>query len=528
MSKQLLLLLIFFSLPFYNVKTEKAFYPETDFFTQDNQFFLHTVERGQTVYSISVMYNVSVDDIYRLNPESKKVIRIGEMLKIPQVSGSYFYHTIQPKETLYGVAQRYNMKGEDIIAANQGLSVETFTIGKIIRIPTNMVTTPIQGGNEALNISHANSLLSQVYLPIEVNTINIALLLPFGTKEYNAIQNAPKNQMVEYYEGFLLALRDLKKQGVSVILQPYDIGTDAKDIPAILNKKEMQDIHLLIGGHYDEQIKLLSRFSRERNIPYVIPLRSQSNEPFDNPNVFQINTPQSIQYSKVSLSFISKFSRDNIILVSNETGASNKKEFIDILKQDLQDRKIPYKTATMGLNFYNDVNILSNANQNNVFIPDDDTEETLSKLTATLKSVIENQPEISLSLFGYPDWQTRTAKFSDVFFRLNTTFYTVFYADPISSDVKEFYSMFYKYYSRVLESTFPKYGMLGYDTGMYFIRLINMYGSKFDSKVNDLRYKGVQTDFHFERVNNWSGFINTNMYFINYRPDYSITKTQIK
>jgi len=529
MSKRLFLLFAILSLSFYNVKSEGAFYSEAVFFSQDDNFFLHTIERGQTVYSISIMYNVSVDDIYRLNPESRKVIRAGDVLKIPQESSSYIYHTIQPQETLYGLSQKYHMKGEDIIAANEGLSVQTFLIGKTIRIPTNLVTTPIQGGNEAVNSSKTNSLLSQVYSSSEVNTVKVALLLPFGTED-TTVQRAVQNQVVEYSEGFLLALRDLKKEGISINLQLYDTGSDTKKIPAILKEKEMKDIDLLIGGLSDDQIKLLSRFAKENNIPYVIPFTS-SNEPVNNSDVYLINTPQSYMYSKASLAFINKYGKNsNVIIVSDETGgAANKKEFTDLLKQDLQDRNIAYKTVAFGANFYNDITASLNRSQANVVVPSDDSAETLSKLIPLLESIIENQPDISMSLFGYPRWQAQSAKYSSDFFRLNTTFYTLFYADPTSQDVKDFYSAFYKWYTRVLDNSFfPKYGILGYDMGMYFIRLIHTYGSPFYSHINDLKYKGVQTDFHFERLNNWGGFINTNMYLINYNTDYSITKNFVK
>ena len=39
---------------------------------QGSDIFYHTIERGQTVYAIATMYGVSVEDIYRLNPEVKK------------------------------------------------------------------------------------------------------------------------------------------------------------------------------------------------------------------------------------------------------------------------------------------------------------------------------------------------------------------------------------------------------------------------------------------------------------------------
>ena len=529
MCKRLLLLFVISFLSIYhNVKSVEAFHPESTFFTQDDQYFLHTIERGQTVYSISLMYNVSIEEVYKLNPESRNVIRVGDVLKIPQESGSYIFHTIQSQETLYGLSQRYHMKGEDIIAVNPGLSVETFSIGKIIRIPTNRVTSPIQGGNEAINSSRINSLLSRVYPPKEVNIIKIALLLPFGVKDNISAQNAPKSRIVEYYEGFLLALKDIKKEGISINLIIRDTGSNTKEIPFILKEKEMQDINLLIGGISDEQIKLLSRFSKEKSIPYVIPFTPRSNEPFNNPNAYQINTPPFVQYAKASLAFSNKYGKDNIILVSDETGASNQKEFINLLKEDLQDRKIPYKTITYGSYFFNDIKILLSNNQKNVVVLSDDSPETLSKLMPQLKTAVENQPGVSLSLFGYPAWQAYSSKFSDDFFRLNTTFYTTFYSDPTSSEVKTFYNTFYKWYTRVLENSFPKYGILGYDTGMYFTRLIYTYGARFDSNVNGLKYKGIQTDFYFERMNNWSGFINTNMYLINYNSDYSIIKNIVR
>jgi len=528
MSKRLFLLLVILTVFFNNVKSKDAFYPEPVFFTQDDDFFLHTIERGQTVYSIAIMYNVTVEDIYRLNPGSRKVIRAGEVLKIPQESSSYLYHTIQPQETLYGLSQKYHMKGEDIIAANPGLSVKTFTIGKIIRIPTNLVTTPIQGGNEVVNSSKTNSLLTQTSPSIEINNIKVALFLPFGIKD-TTVQKTVQNQVVEYYEGFLLALEDLKKERISVYMHPYDIGNGTKELQDSLKKKEMKDVDLLIGGLSDEQIKLLSRFAKENNIPYVIPFAPLTNEPVNNSNVYQINTPQSYMYSKASLAFINKYGNNNNIIIVSDSSASNKKEFTDLLKQDLQDRNIAYKTVSFGVNFYNDITASLNRSQTNVIVPSDDSAETLSKLIPPLEAIAESQPDLSLTLFGYSRWQSLSAKYSSDFFRLNTTFFTLFYADPTSPDVKAFYSTFYKWYTRVLDNSFfPKYGILGYDMGLYFIRLIHTYGSPFYSHINDLNYNGLQTDFYFERLSNWGGFINTNMYLISYNSDYSITKNIVK
>ena len=42
-------------------------------YAQENQsYFLHTIEKGQSLYSISKMYNVTTSDIIRLNPAVTK------------------------------------------------------------------------------------------------------------------------------------------------------------------------------------------------------------------------------------------------------------------------------------------------------------------------------------------------------------------------------------------------------------------------------------------------------------------------
>ncbi|MGL4491567.1 MAG: LysM peptidoglycan-binding domain-containing protein, partial [Tannerellaceae bacterium] len=117
--------------------------------------FTHTIERGQTVYAIATMYGVTPEDIYKLNPTSKTVIKIGDKLIIPQKrtdlqdtqEQAYTFHTIAPKETLYSLSRSNNVTPQQIIEENPGLTAATFKIGRTIRIPqssTNQTTTVIK------------------------------------------------------------------------------------------------------------------------------------------------------------------------------------------------------------------------------------------------------------------------------------------------------------------------------------------------------------------------------------------------
>lgn len=109
----------------------------------NNTFTKHTVKIGETAYSVAVAYQTTVDEIYKLNPESRSGVKIGQVLKVPvavsepvkNVSNSRLTHTIQPKETLFSVSQKYRITVSELLKANPGLSESTFSIGREINIP---------------------------------------------------------------------------------------------------------------------------------------------------------------------------------------------------------------------------------------------------------------------------------------------------------------------------------------------------------------------------------------------------------
>ena len=62
---------LFFSFISVSLYSQSNHKKASTIYEQSDDIFYHTIERGQTVYAIATMYGVSVDDIYRLNPESK-------------------------------------------------------------------------------------------------------------------------------------------------------------------------------------------------------------------------------------------------------------------------------------------------------------------------------------------------------------------------------------------------------------------------------------------------------------------------
>ena len=110
---------------------------------QDNGYITHTVTRGQTLFSIAKQYGTTIEIIVRNNPGSAKSLAVGQELKIPRnrQSGSdkennaverngKLYHTIKSKETLFSLGKKYGVTPDEICAANPGISISNFPIGR--------------------------------------------------------------------------------------------------------------------------------------------------------------------------------------------------------------------------------------------------------------------------------------------------------------------------------------------------------------------------------------------------------------
>lgn len=77
--------------------------------------------------------------------------------------------------------------------------------------------------------------------------------------------------MVEYYEGFLMAVDSLKRTGISLDLYVYDCGKEVSTLNTILAKNEMKSMNIIFGPMHQNQIKPLSDFAEKNDIRLVIP-----------------------------------------------------------------------------------------------------------------------------------------------------------------------------------------------------------------------------------------------------------------
>ena len=567
-------------------------------YAQENvTFFLHTIEKGQSLYSIASMYGISQADIVRLNPGTDERIYAGQTLRIPQSTDNTLaptFHTIVEGETLYSLTRRYHTTAKAICDANPGLSAQNFRAGQVICSPVadkNLATEDkksapqqnVQNPAESpcrdmhkvkrretvFSISRKYGITEEQLIAanpeikdkekldrgswlcipypqkqteqtptqepariptdaelFQANTekarrfksIKAAIVLPF----YDVVQSEAA-RMIEYYEGFLMAVDSLKRTGTSIDLYTYNSGNESASLSTLLSKPEMKQMDIIFGPLYQSHIQPLADFAQKNDIRLVIPFTSKDNTVFRNPNVYQINTPQSYLYSEVYDHFLRQFAGANVIFIEASQGTRDKAEFIKGLKEELRRKGITTSSLKEDATTESLKSVLA-AGRENVFIPTSGTNVTLINLLPKLTMLVREVPEQSIHLFGYPEWQTYTKDHLDAFFELDTYFYSSFYTNNLLPAAVHFTKSYQKWYGKDMDERYPKFGMLGFDTGYFFLKGLSNYGSEFEKDIQQLDLIPIQTGFKFQRVNNWGGFINRKVFFVHFTKNFELLK----
>lgn len=113
-------------------------------------YISHRVTQGETVFSITQKYQISEEDLFRLNPEVRNGLKENTILIIPKdlktvanpENGDVTFktHKVKRRETIFGIASLYGTTVEEIKKYNRHLYANELKRGEEIKIPIKRVT----------------------------------------------------------------------------------------------------------------------------------------------------------------------------------------------------------------------------------------------------------------------------------------------------------------------------------------------------------------------------------------------------
>lgn len=108
--------------------------------------FYYTIKAGDTLYNISQQFGVSVDEIMRANPGiNPNNLQIGQVICIPRAvtptppvppCPNGFYYSIRPGDTYFSISRQFGVSIDALIRANPGVNPDNLQVGQIICVPS--------------------------------------------------------------------------------------------------------------------------------------------------------------------------------------------------------------------------------------------------------------------------------------------------------------------------------------------------------------------------------------------------------
>lgn len=571
------LLVICCGLPAQNVTVAKS---SEIVVIRGKNFYLHTVQPGQTLYSICKAYGVTVDEIKSLNDKQDNNLSLYEVLKIPYVEpfvqqdGKYYYHKVSKGETLYSIARSYKIKPKRLLRFNTEYSHnEPLAVGAVLRLPlkeieipvrtevqqvqivrqkevekpvdtenTGIVSektvvrqdsvTPVRETSEQL-ITHEDTgipdYISEVVMPGDP-FVKIALMLPFSAKDYPLfidtlvgkvpVKISPRaEQFIAFYEGVLLAVDSLKSRGYKIDLHVYDTERNADKMYYLAQEINQLRPDLILGPVYGSVYKSMAGYLQNKQIPMIYPLSSRSENFGEYPNFVQVNPSSAALTSAMTDWLREQINEANVVYIDTRTGS-------EYSSADVAERQ-GFKTSVKqvgGINIFNwDTHTIPLDSLRGLLSPE---RENIMVLPVTKEAeVTKILPLLSaltdgyrITVVGLPEWQTFTSVDHETYYKLNTKIFSYSYIDNASEPAKAMAEKYRKYFYTEPNSLVFK----AFDLGLYFIDLAVRYRDRTLEAIEFFPANGAFSRFRFEKRQYKAGVENRSFFIVNYGSDYKL------
>ena len=516
--------------------------------------YSHVVLEKQTLYSICKAYEVSVEDIYQLNPAlrenglkknsiiiipSKEAVKPAQLqeaaaapvvaetkpeveVKAPKKSKDTRIHIAKWYEDLDVIAEQYGVTADDIIKANnlkgRKLSKRQKLIipypgEAVVQIPEESTEekTEVKPEAEYVSVDTTNVKETEEVGVIKNDKIDATIILPLTNEE-----REPNRNNMDFYSGVLLAVYDLAQEGINCNLNVFDL----MDKNAQLSTDIIKSSDVVIGPVSAGDLTKVF-YSAPGSKAIVSPLDPRAERLVkEHPEMIHVPTPHVAQYKDLVKWMEEDFREGDKVVMITEKGA-RQSNITNPVKEALDSSSLAYSPFSYSILEGRDVTeplteLMSTAGANRIIVASE-SEAFVNDVVRNLNLLIFNNLDIVL----YAPSKVRGFETIEVENFHNTTMHVSlgYHIDYEAPEVK----MFLKKY-RALYNTEPtQFAFQGYDIARYFMELSAKYGDSWKEHLSDSSKEMLQSTFRFVKQGT-GGYTNNGVRRITYEKGYNIKR----
>ncbi len=140
-----------------------------------------TVQRGDTLYSISRRYGVPLKDLINANNlHAPYTLHVGQVLSLPAKQ----YHTVQRGDTLYSISRQYNVDITSLSRVNNLQTPYSLNVGDRLVLPASVGNVPAASYSTAQSSasSASSAAVKTAYTPAKSAPVTDSYVAPKARK----------------------------------------------------------------------------------------------------------------------------------------------------------------------------------------------------------------------------------------------------------------------------------------------------------------------------------------------------------
>lgn len=411
-------------------------------------------------------------------------------------------YKVKKKDTIYGIAKKYNITIDQLISANPDMQKPDYTLHKgdqlVIPAPLPAPTQPVQPAQQpAAQVAKKSS-----------SAVRIGVMLPLHNVDGDG------QRMVEYYRGILMACDSLKAQGISTAVRAWNVPIDG-NVQQTLADNHAKDCDVIFGPLYTKQVKPVGDFCRRNNIKLVIPFSINGNDVASNDHIMQVYQSAQQQNELAVNAFVERFKGCHAVIIDCNDTTSRKGVFTAALRKRMEAAGIGYSITNLKSSEAMFAKAFD-ASKQNVVVLNTGRSPELNVALAKLNGLKVTAPAMRISLFGYTEWLMYTKVYLDYYHRYDAYIPTSFYYNPLAPRTANLERSYRRWFKSDMRQALPRFAITGYDHAQFIIRGLHKYGSKFNGTSQQNTYTPLQTPLKFKFVQG-GGMQNSAFMLVHYK-----------